>query len=57
MDLTMGKNTMSPHKTKGRVASMLGEFIGSISVFVFKIICFKGQRIWQSTKYTEKRTI
>ena len=42
MDLIMGKNTNSPHKTKDKVASMLGEFILSISVFVFTFICFKG---------------
>lgn len=53
MDLIMGKNTNSPNKIKGRVASMLREFILSISVFVFKFICFEGQWIWQ---YTGKKT-
>lgn len=49
--------TNSQHITKGSVASMLGEFISSISVFVFKIICFKGQWIWQNTKYTGKNNL
>lgn len=42
MDLIMGKNIMFFYKIKGRVVSMLGEFIWLIFVFVFKIICFKG---------------